>query len=158
MFFAFILRLHIVFHVFLCFVTYLRTPKKAKSIKSLITNEKSTKASMFDQILGPAHPTGRGGGGIIFECTESDGGGGRKTADVPSNKSYETFDMVVLYMPIIETGQVRLSSYVGIGFVLNISGSERRLLFTVYHPLSIVDFLFPLTLPKYQDHTILIKV
>ena len=52
----------------------------------------------------------------------------------------------------------RSSSYVGIGFVLNISGSERRLLFTVYHPLSIVDFLFPLTLPKYQDHTILIKV
>ena len=37
--------------------------------------------------------------------------------------------MVVLSLPIMETGWGRLSLYVGIGFVFNISGSERIYLF-----------------------------
>ena len=50
---------------------------------------------MFYLILGRAHNTGRGDGGIIYDCTWSDGGGGGIVAAESSNKSDEIFQMVV---------------------------------------------------------------
>ena len=41
---------------------------------------------MFDQILVPTHPTGRGDIGIISERAKSDVDGDRRAADVPSDK------------------------------------------------------------------------
>ena len=77
---------------------------------------------MFNKILVPNHSTGRSDNGRISDCKGRERGGGRRAAGVSSNKSDETFEMFIFSLPSMETGQGIFSSYVSLGFVLNISG------------------------------------
>ena len=112
---------------------------------------------MLNKILGNSSTNGSGGGGIIGIHTRSDKWGGGRSATVSYDKSDRKFERVVWYPSILEAGNEKLSSFIGIGFVLNIVGSDRIRLFYGYHHLSIVEVLFPLNLLNYRDRTILTR-
>ena len=65
-----------------------------------------------------------------------------------------TFVMIVSSPPILETGLGRFSTFVGIGFVINISSLDRRHLVSGYHPIYIVEFLLLMKPQKHQDQNI----
>ena len=69
-----------------------------------------------------------GGRGIIDICTGSDGVGGGIEMVLQSERSNETFEMIVSSPPILETGCGIFSSFSVIGFVSSIYVSYRILL------------------------------
>ena len=130
------------FHIIPCFIISLHTPKKTKSIKATYPWWKVHQVIFVWSNLGILPYDWSWWRCQNLRMYREWWRWWQKSSSCTIWKIRWKFLIVVLYMPIMETGQVRFPSYVGIGFVFNISGSDRRSLFTGYHPLSIVDFFF----------------